>query len=66
MKLDNLSLVAFNKKQTTNTGNKQEIGKLAAANVEDTIFMDCGSTVFAMCAHLKKLSKLKIITNSLQ
>jgi DeoR family fructose operon transcriptional repressor len=67
MKLDNLPLVAFNKKQTTNTGNKQEIGKLAAVNVEDgdTIFMDCGSTVFAMCAHLKKLSKLKIITNSL-
>jgi len=67
MKLDNLPLVAFNKKQTANVESKQEIGKVAAANVVDgdTIFMDCGSTVFAMCAHLKKLSRLKIITNSL-
>lgn len=67
MKLDNLPLVAFNKKQTANAESKQEIGKVAAANVVDgdTIFMDCGSTVFAMCTHLKKLSRLKIITNSL-
>jgi DeoR family fructose operon transcriptional repressor len=67
MKLDNLPLVAFNKKQTANLENKQQIGKVAAAKVVDgdTVFMDCGSTVFAMCAHLKKFSKLKIITNSL-
>lgn len=67
MKQDNLPFVAFHKKQTANTESKQEIGKLAAAQVVDgdTIFMDCGSTVFAMCAHLKKLNKLKVITNSL-
>jgi DeoR family fructose operon transcriptional repressor len=67
MKLDYLPLTAFNKKQTANDLSKQAIGKLAAEQVTDgdIIFMDCGSTVFTMCPHLKKISRLKIITNSL-
>jgi DeoR family fructose operon transcriptional repressor len=67
MKSDDLQITGFNKKQATNDLSKQAIGKTAAENVKngDTIFMDCGSTVFTMCLHLKKFSKLKIITNSL-
>lgn len=58
---------AFADKQTSAEDKKQYIGKLAAAEVRpgDTIFLDCGSTVFAMCASLKKITPLRIITNSL-
>jgi DeoR family fructose operon transcriptional repressor len=67
MKLDDRPLTSFIKKQSANDANKQEIGKLAAKFVRegDTIFLDCGSTVFKMCHHLKKMSDLKVITNSL-
>ena len=67
MKLDDLPLTSFNKKQGSNDERKQAIGKLAAEQVKsgDIIFMDCGSTVFTMCPHLKKFNQLKIITNSL-
>lgn len=67
MRSDDLPLTAFNKKQSANDINKQAIGKIAATGVKngDTIFMDCGSTVFTMCPHLKQLNNLKIITNSL-
>lgn len=67
MRRDDLPLTSFNKKQGSNEEYKLAIGKLAAAQVKsgDIIFMDCGSTVFAMCPHLKKIDNLKIITNSL-
>ncbi|WP_212005684.1 DeoR/GlpR family DNA-binding transcription regulator [Chitinophaga sp. HK235] len=58
---------AFADKAGVAQENKQHIGKLAAAQVKpgDTLFMDCGSTVFAMCPYLKKTGPLRIITNSL-
>ena len=58
---------AFADKESVAASRKKHIGKLAAALVkpEDTIFMDCGSTVFTMCAYLKEISPLRIVTNSL-
>lgn len=67
MKPDDGRFTGFDNKQQANNEVKQAIGKLAALSVKDgdTIFMDCGSTVFMMCAHLKKMNKVRIITNSL-
>ncbi|NIG54060.1 DeoR/GlpR family DNA-binding transcription regulator [Chitinophaga sp. Cy-1792] len=58
---------AFDDKESVGVSRKKHIGKLAAALVKpgDTIFMDCGSTVYTMCPHLKDISPLRIITNSL-
>lgn len=58
---------AYADKENVASAKKKYIGKLAAAMVKpgDTIFMDCGSTVFTMCAHLKDITPLRIITNSL-
>ncbi|MEC5142720.1 DeoR/GlpR family DNA-binding transcription regulator [Chitinophaga sp. 212800010-3] len=57
----------FVEKAGAASAEKQYIGELAASLVKpgDTIFMDCGSTVFCMCAHLKQVPGLRIITNSL-
>jgi DeoR family fructose operon transcriptional repressor len=67
MKPDDNRLTSFTGKQSANGSAKQEIGRMAAGIVRegDIIFMDCGSTVFAMCPHLKKLNRLTVITNSL-
>ncbi len=67
MKVDDQRFISFNAKQTANDSTKQAIGKLAATFVkdDDIIFLDCGSTVFTMCPHLKKINNLKVITNSL-
>ncbi|RPE08922.1 DeoR/GlpR transcriptional regulator [Chitinophaga lutea] len=58
---------AFADKESVAVSRKKQIGRLAAALVKpgDTIFMDCGSTVFTMCAHLKDITPLRIVTNSL-
>ena len=67
MKPDDNPLTSFVNKQSSNAPAKQQIGLLAAGLVRDgdIIFMDCGSTVFAMCPHLKKMNGLTVITNSL-
>jgi len=67
MKADGLPFTSFSNKQQANDTLKQEIGRIAAGYVNsgDTIFMDCGSTVFTMCPHLKKVGALTVITNSL-
>lgn len=58
---------AFLDKAADSREQKRQIGKLAASFVRpgDTIFLDCGSTVFCMCEHLQKVPGLKVITNSL-
>ncbi len=58
---------AFVQKDLKFSSAKAHIGKLAAAQVSpgDIIFMDCGSTVFQMCAFLNDITDLTIITNSL-
>ncbi len=56
----------FSHKAAKNVEQKDHICRLAAREVEDgdTIFMDCGSTVFRMCQFIKN-KKIKVITNSL-
>lgn len=58
---------AFLDKATVSQERKEYIGQLAASLVKegDTIFLDCGSTVFSMCGHLQKIAQLRVITNSL-
>jgi DeoR family fructose operon transcriptional repressor len=58
---------AFGDKAALFHEQKRQIGKLAASFVQpgDTIFLDCGSTVFCMCEHLLKIPGVRVITNSL-
>jgi DeoR family fructose operon transcriptional repressor len=58
---------AFTDKAASAQEQKQQIGQLAASFVQpgDTIFLDCGSTVFCMCPYLQKIPGIRIITNSL-
>lgn len=58
---------AFPDKAAASQEQKQQIGKLAASLVQpgDTIFLDCGSTVFCMCPHLQKIPSIRVVTNSL-
>lgn len=67
IKLETQKFTGFHQKKNVSESKKQLIAKLAADQVKpgDTLFMDCGSTVFAMCSYLKKIKPLKIITNSL-
>jgi DeoR family fructose operon transcriptional repressor len=67
MKIDNPVLTGFSDKAGAHNEHKEKIGKEAAELVcdGDTIFLDCGSTVFQMCRYLKKKNSLRVITNSL-
>ncbi|WP_031527170.1 DeoR/GlpR family DNA-binding transcription regulator [Dyadobacter crusticola] len=67
MKPDNAVITGFAEKKVQRNADKERIALEAAALVRDgdTIFMDCGSTVFQMCAHLKKKANIHVITNSL-
>ena len=67
VRADTLPVARFDQKQERRAEQKASIGQFAASFVldHDVIFMDCGSTVFAMCAHLRQRISLKIITNSL-
>lgn len=58
---------AFADKAAAARDQKQQIGKLAASFVQpgDTIFLDCGSTVFCMCPYLQNIPGIRVITNSL-
>ncbi|RAJ05529.1 DeoR family transcriptional regulator [Chitinophaga skermanii] len=58
---------AFTDKANVAATRKKHIGQLAATLVKpgDTIFLDCGSTVFAMCSYLKDIQPLRVVTNSL-
>lgn len=67
MRPQNQNFTAFHQKQQVHDEKKQQIAELAAKQISpgDILFLDCGSTVFAMCSYLKKIRPLKIITNSL-
>jgi DeoR family fructose operon transcriptional repressor len=58
--------VGFAQKISQNLDKKDYICQLAAREVSegDTIFMDCGSTVFRLCHYLKN-KRIRVITNSL-
>lgn len=66
MKMENQVLTGFMEKSGVHHAKKEMIAEQAAALVQDgdIIFLDCGSTVFGMCRHLKK-KNIKVITNSL-
>ena len=58
--------VAFTAKTTTHGAQKEYICRLAARHIAtgDTIFIDCGSTAFPLCAHIRHLN-IRVVTNSL-
>lgn len=58
--------VSFAQKSGVNADRKDQICRLAAAEIRDgdVIFMDCGSTVFRLCPFIKN-KRIKVITNSL-
>ena len=67
MKPDNAVLTSFSGKASVNNTQKENIAEKAAEIVKngDTIFLDCGSTVFLMCGYIKNKQNLRVITNSL-
>lgn len=58
--------VNFVNKVASRISEKDHICKLAVQFIQegDTIFMDCGSTVFRLCALIKSMN-IRVITNSL-
>lgn len=60
-------MFGFDKKSIQNRDNKIEICRFAASFIEDndTIYMDCGTTVYYLSKFLTKFHNLRIITNSL-
>ncbi|HEY4208803.1 MAG TPA: DeoR/GlpR family DNA-binding transcription regulator [Puia sp.] len=56
----------FENKSAANVAAKDIICRLAAEQIKDgdTIFMDCGSTVFRLCKFIRN-RRIKVITNSL-
>ena len=58
--------VAFTAKATANGDQKQYICQLAARHIAegDTVFIDCGSTTFPLCALVRHLH-IRVVTNSL-
>jgi DeoR family transcriptional regulator, fructose operon transcriptional repressor len=67
MKPDNPIRTGFTEKSGSNNIQKARIAEKAAEYVTDgdTVFLDCGSTVFQMCPHLRRKSNIRVITNSL-
>jgi DeoR family fructose operon transcriptional repressor len=57
----------FNNKANQKIEQKLEIGRLASTYIREneTIYMDCGTTVYFMCRFLSKFRNLRVITNSL-
>ncbi len=57
---------SFRSKAQRNVESKRIIGKLAAALVAagETVFLDSGTTAFAMAPHLKRQRALSVIVNS--
>ena len=58
--------VAFAAKTTAQGAQKEAICQIAVRHVAegDTIFIDCGSTTFPLCALIRHL-KIRVVTNSL-
>ncbi|AKP66500.1 DeoR/GlpR family DNA-binding transcription regulator [Companilactobacillus ginsenosidimutans] len=57
---------ALSQKATSNTDQKDQIGRIAGELVKDNqvVFLDAGTTVQAVIPYLAKLSNLLVITNS--
>lgn len=61
------NLFNFSNRLIRNSEQKDYICKLAAEYIDDgdTIFIDCGSTLFRLCKYIAGVRNLRIITNSL-
>lgn len=61
------SLFSFDRRLERASAQKQAIGRAAARFVEDgdILFLDCGTTPFSLCAHLRQRKSLRVITTSL-
>jgi DeoR family transcriptional regulator, fructose operon transcriptional repressor len=62
-----LELFGFDNKILNRRNQKLEICKLAASIIQenDTIYMDCGTTVYFLSHFLPRFKNLRVITNSL-
>jgi len=60
-------LFGFDNKSKKHKDQKIEICKLAASFIEenDTIYMDCGTTVYFLARFITRFKNLRVITNSL-
>jgi DeoR family fructose operon transcriptional repressor len=61
------ALFGFNSNSLERRTQKMEICKLAVSYIEenDTIYMDCGTTVYFLSSLLPRFKNLRVITNSL-
>jgi DeoR family transcriptional regulator, fructose operon transcriptional repressor len=61
------TLFSFEKRNEKNSRKKEEVCELGADNIEegDTVFIDCGTTLFRLCRHVIAYRRLRVITNSL-
>lgn len=61
------NLFSFEKRKEKNSAKKEEVCKLGADKIEegDTVFIDCGTTLFRLCRHIIGYRRLRVITNSL-
>ncbi|MBN1352771.1 DeoR/GlpR transcriptional regulator [candidate division KSB1 bacterium] len=60
-------LFSFARRMDSKREKKSAISKFAAQSINDgdTIFLDCGSTVFNICSFIGQKKSLKVITNSI-
>ena len=60
-------LFSFVRRMDSKREKKVDISKCASQYVEDddTIFLDCGTTIFNMCDFISRKKNLRVITNSL-
>ena len=68
MKAESMSnLFSFVRRMDSRLEKKTDISKYAAQYIKnnDTIFLDCGTTIFNMCQFINGKKNLKVITNSL-
>jgi DeoR family fructose operon transcriptional repressor len=61
------SLFSFDRRLQRASAEKRAIGRAAGRLVEDgdILFVDCGTTPFSLCAHLRQRKRLRVITTSL-
>lgn len=66
MRVEPAKPIDFNTKAAQHLERKEAICRLAAGEIQegDTIFMDCGSTLFQLCQFIRNKS-IRVITNSL-
>lgn len=61
------SLFDFDRRMERASGEKEAICRAASRFVEDgdILFIDCGTTPFRLCRHIRQKKNLRVVTNSL-